>query len=1475
MTEKDAKQFVEQVHREKIEKDSPDLRAALRLLAEELNTKETHFILELLQNAEDNQYDGKQPELTLRIDVDDPTGTSSHGCLLVLNNEVGFQPENVRGVCSVGQSTKKNRSNAYIGEKGIGFKSVFRVTDSPHIFSNGFQFRFHVPTELEGFGYILPHWVNNVPPVAADGVTTILLPLRAGKRELIALQLSKIAPETILFLRKLKRLTVSNARSISRDDAEGSLVTLRSNGEDASLYFVHSKPCNKPQNVAEEKRPGVSQREVTVAFPLKTCSTCKGRIFAFLPTEFDSGLPFLVNTDFILNSNRERVLEDRHWNQWLRDEIAPTFVEAFLSILENPKWKTEAHRYLTELATASDFVRPVVNSIQTRLQSQRCVLTDLECAELPENVFVPGPFARQALSDVPRDRLGFALLHPSWESRWQERLKPLGVRSLTFAQLFEACSDEDWLQNRDAEWWVNIMELCANCDASTDTIGTFPILRCHDGKCRPLSSGVFLASEDRPAISNTRSEWPPAHFFDADLQSCLQQKPAVWAWLTRVAALRSFSVQAYIAGSLLDWMCEQTGERAAERLVEATRFISANLKNFDEDSQLTPALRRLRVNQVHKNLQEKVPWLLADGQILLPEARASKKLVTPECLEGDTGWNLLFPPIDRHFFVIHNAYCAGLSQESLAELQELFKACGATEFPDPNLREISADDPHYDAVLTRCAQIVYGRPKLRDWAAPCWLRSLQSSGHSVDTLRKIAALERWLNALGPINTTKVLHSCKLDYENKWQQIDADSEFGLMLRTKAWLHTSKGHVPPPAAYLDTPEFREFFGDSVPYVGTEIAVPLLEKLGVRVHLTAEVLIAQLREISGKVQTDLSLLSKIYRRLHDSTFDAGIFGREKLVFLSEPKPRWLSTGSLVWQDAGELFDDDFGYVELTYGNSDLRHFFIERLKIPPQPELTHYASAWKNLWLTSPPDRQTTERKLKAILPRLAASPNEFAGSDWWLELKPQLRIWTDREEFLPPSHVYVPDHSTAVELFAGRIHIAFPPKPTGTVLEFLRSLACRSLAATLQTRLCGTAGESMDRSPICLTPGAKELCVLLVCSRKGWEDRRLHLEALLETTEVGVTEITVEYWLKDNREVGTQPLPRDAHWDVDTCRLLLRDGVDPESLRDAAAKAIAVEFFGEATSAEMQAEFFLVLTVGLDRARKLMRERSNWRLKPEQQAWLRKQLWQILITELDEVEQPPVPRSSAESMPVNPPVASASISPPTSSSENAVAGQATVTTANQPGSTAPSQRSQEVPRSSTQTTSQGQARQTQSAADTPAELHAADETTADFVEVSAHARSRPQRQRPQQTQENHREATSGLTTTSADDKAALEQCGREFAAKKLANMGYTVTPMSKHNPGFDLKAEKPGGILKVEVKAHGGNASSVFVTQREWEEYLRTRDLSGQAWELWNVENLAKSFGKKPTIQRVRHIPKSAKKESGYWIDLNQCFEEPPP
>ena len=75
--------------------------------------------------------------------------------------------------------------------------------------------------------------------------------------------------------------------------------------------------------------------------------------------------------------------------------------------------------------------------------------------------------------------------------------------------------------------------------------------------------------------------------------------------------------------------------------------------------------------------------------------------------------------------------------------------------------------------------------------------------------------------LGSEYAKKFLHCSKPDLRGNWNQLGSWSEFRDVLRKKQWLRTSLGYVTPSDAYLDTPEFREFFGDSVAYVAADLA------------------------------------------------------------------------------------------------------------------------------------------------------------------------------------------------------------------------------------------------------------------------------------------------------------------------------------------------------------------------------------------------------------------------------------------------------------------------------------------------------------------------------------------------------------------------------------------------------------------------------------------------------------------------------
>lgn len=242
--------FVSKIREEllsnKDSRNGQNLNCALDRLSAELYADDVHFVLELVQNADDNQYsDGVQPTLVFVLHPES---------IVVYVNESGFCPADIDSICSVGRSSKKKR-RGFIGKKGIGFKSVFKITDTPEIHSGDYHIRFDCREDL---GYIVPQWLSdadahkdldagidivctkvrdarllnstnreqveeekkepntlgeefeynfedefeeNCPPF--EWTTKFVLPLRYPKKE-IRDQINSIDPSTILFLNKLQ-----------------------------------------------------------------------------------------------------------------------------------------------------------------------------------------------------------------------------------------------------------------------------------------------------------------------------------------------------------------------------------------------------------------------------------------------------------------------------------------------------------------------------------------------------------------------------------------------------------------------------------------------------------------------------------------------------------------------------------------------------------------------------------------------------------------------------------------------------------------------------------------------------------------------------------------------------------------------------------------------------------------------------------------------------------------------------------------------------------------------------------------------------------------------------------------------------------------------------------------------------------------------------------------------------------------------
>ena len=100
-------------------------------LINQSGTKPQRFLMELLQNIDDCDYNG-DPYVDIQYD---------NRILEITYNEVGFTKENVVAITAIGDSTKQYLSNnTYTGEKGIGFKSIFNIANNVEIYSNKFNF---------------------------------------------------------------------------------------------------------------------------------------------------------------------------------------------------------------------------------------------------------------------------------------------------------------------------------------------------------------------------------------------------------------------------------------------------------------------------------------------------------------------------------------------------------------------------------------------------------------------------------------------------------------------------------------------------------------------------------------------------------------------------------------------------------------------------------------------------------------------------------------------------------------------------------------------------------------------------------------------------------------------------------------------------------------------------------------------------------------------------------------------------------------------------------------------------------------------------------------------------------------------------------------------------------------------------------------------------------------------------------------
>ncbi len=298
-----------------------------------LYSDRTHFVYELLQNAEDKN--AKKVRLNLYKDR-----------LEFLHDGTPFDEADIRGICGVGEGTK-SEDLTKIGKFGIGFKSVYAYTSSPRVHCGDENFRIenYVRSYQEETVQVSAPWTTkfvflfNSQTISADAAF-----------DEIAKRLTDLNVRTLLFLRSINEIEWKTdegesglyLRSTKRRKAarQVTIVGQHQNEKDIEeTWLVFERPVDDPDGnpvkpveiayrIEERKRKGKGKGKGKIRKAEKIVRLNESPLFVFFATEKDTRLGFLLQGPYKTTPARDNIPKDDPWNTSLLEESAELVVDS-------------------------------------------------------------------------------------------------------------------------------------------------------------------------------------------------------------------------------------------------------------------------------------------------------------------------------------------------------------------------------------------------------------------------------------------------------------------------------------------------------------------------------------------------------------------------------------------------------------------------------------------------------------------------------------------------------------------------------------------------------------------------------------------------------------------------------------------------------------------------------------------------------------------------------------------------------------------------------------------------------------------------------------------------------------------------------------------------------------------------------------------------------------------------------------------
>ena len=1043
-----------------------------RRIYKKLYSDKTHFIYELIQNADDSG----SGHLKLQLDSN---------ALLVWNDGCRFKEKDVRSICSLGSSDKDLTD---IGTFGIGFKAVYNYTDLPEIYSGCERFRIRDFIKPEGIGEMTPE----IAKLVNEGKTVFRLPFKESPHqeddiENLKDRLFNLSQErSLLFLRHLERVEWEDERNAQtgsyschrypydkiQNISENECVklveltgTLNGNDKLSETFLVFRKKIHPPKDVIDklleraedkEEQQSIQQSEgelqpIEVAFKSEnnriTAMDDNCVLFAYLPTQKETHLKFLIQARYQTTPARDNIPKpsENPWNEWLVQETADFLPEVLEHLKVAGLLEPSFFSVLPLKGKVENEFKPIAEALSRAMRERAFVPTEKEGHYAQaENVFYPDSKDLRELVKSSGMHPDSSLLHPDIQEsgRCFKVMAEAGIKKIDKSALLF------WLEKQSHDWfkkrtnrWLRSLYIYFNRKwgaSQLKRIKKIPLIRLENREhvCVNDQSVYFPpdTDEEREEMGPFFNELPilQSTFLEGKDHNDVE------------AFLRKLGVETLHAENLInESICplySQSNKPSVMKNRRHVRYIFNSWQKAEEyeRSELEDSISEVPILRAYKGIQRE------DSDFVVP-----CNAYLTQAYTGDNDLETYFSVSDGAPWFVDDRYLTKNS-DTKAWLQFL-KAIGAMDTPIITKKKIPYNQGSYQEFV-----------KELDNRNLKWKRTTRWWKTSIEDLYFLGLPEVLdkIGKQGKVSFSQVLWQLLVKMvtplpSEEWRRNTLFNEkfkgtynrfhyrpipesfeatFYRQLKSTAWIPGKQGkfHI-PSECFLPTDDNREVLGDNVPYLPSDFDIStrparwLAEKLDVHLQADADGVLDYLQTLS-QTETSIEKVKPIYKFLESEDADMWRFEEEPLIFTPEPESRWWRTDEVFWEDESAVFAGDRGYLKAHY-SEDLESFFINSLEVRERADAVDYVSGIRDVVSKGQAGTKEIRNRVQKLYRRLWLSLQEkedLLEDEEWQEEWTQVReeaCWLgkkgDEWDFFSPQELVWKDDDHRSELFKNEV------------------------------------------------------------------------------------------------------------------------------------------------------------------------------------------------------------------------------------------------------------------------------------------------------------------------------------------------------------------------------------------------------------------------------------------------------------------------